>query len=156
LSRAHPRLFRSSGKPGFAAEISGDSHRHLVRKLEREVQVRFADHDCMLQTAEGAVHARPGDAILTGIAGEHWRVSRAHFADKYRPVPPTLAGEAGTYRSLPNRIMALRMSEPFEVLLADQVSTLQGHAGDWLLDYGDGSLGVVNPAIFAVTYEVVE
>ncbi len=156
MSSAPPRLFRSSGKPGFAAEISSDSRRRWARKFERQIQVRFAERECLVQTAEGAVHARPGDAILTGIAGEHWRVSRAHFADKYRPVPPTRAGESGTYLSLPNRILALRMQEPFEVLLADQVSRLQGHAGDWLLDYGDGSLGVVKPAIFAVTYEVVE
>ena len=28
-------------------------------------------------------------------------------------------------------------------------------AGDWLVDYGDGSLGIVSPAIFATTYEII-
>jgi len=28
--------------------------------------------------------------------------------------------------------------------------------GDWLVDYGDGSLGVVSPAIFATTYEILD
>jgi hypothetical protein len=42
------------------------------------------------------------------------------------------------------------------VLLADGVSRLNGRPGDWLVDYGDGSLGVVSPAIFAVTYDLVD
>jgi hypothetical protein len=47
------------------------------------------------------------------------------------------------------------MSEPFGVLLSDGVSRLTGHAGDWLVDYGDGSLGVVSGPVFASTYEIV-
>jgi hypothetical protein len=154
LSAPQPRLYRSSGTRGYQAEISAHPKHITARKLEREVQVRFAESDSIVHTPEGQVHARPGDAILTGIAGEHWRVSRAHFADKYRPVAPTRAGESGTYVSLPNRIVALRMQEPFDVLLADGVSRLRGHAGDWLVDYGDGSLGIVTDAIFATTYEI--
>ena len=101
------------------------------------------------------MHAHPGDAIVTGPAGEHWRVSQGHFAQKYRPVAPTVAGQAGTYISLPNRIMAVPMTEPFSVALADGQSRLTGHPGDWLVDYGDGSLGIISPAIFATTYEIV-
>ena len=69
-------------------------------------------------------------------------------------MPPTVAGEAGRYISLPNRIMAVPMSEPFEVLLADGLSRLTGRIGEWLVDYGDGSLGIVSADIFANTYEI--
>jgi hypothetical protein len=154
LNPAAPRLYRSSGKPGYSTEISGDPRHVIARKLEREVQVQFADRPCMVQTPEGAVQAQPGDAILTGIAGERWRVSRKHFADKYRPAASTRVGEPGAYLSLRNRILALRMNEPFEVLLADGISRLNGRPGDWLVDYGDGSLGVISDAIFQVTYEI--
>jgi len=82
-------------------------------------------------------------------------VSRAHFKDKYRPVPPTVMGESGVYASLPYRILALRMQQDFDVWLADGVSRLAGRAGDWLVDYGDGSFGVVADPIFATTYEIV-
>jgi hypothetical protein len=102
------------------------------------------------------VHALPGDAIITGTAGEHWRVSRARFGDKYRAVPPTVAGQAGRYVSLPNRILAVPMTGEFEVLLVDGISRLHGRAGEWLVDYGDGSLGIVSEAIFATTYEIIE
>lgn len=148
-------LFRSSGLPGYSDLISVDPRRVFARKLEREVQVTFTPVASIVQTSEGMVHARPGDAILTGTAGEHWRVSNERFAGKYRPVPPTRAGESGRYMSRPYRILALPMAGPFEVLLADGVSRLSGHAGDWLVDYGDGSLGIVSRAIFATTYEII-
>ena len=156
MNAAPPRLYRSSGRRGFLNELVGDPRHIHARKLVRQVQVLFTDTACTVQTPEGAVQARPGDAIVTGIAGERWRVSRSHFSDKYRPAATTHAGEAGAYLSLPNRILALRMSEPFDVLLADGASRLHGRPGDWLVDYGDGSLGVVSNAIFDVTYEVVE
>jgi hypothetical protein len=148
-------LFRSSGQRGYSTLIAGDPRRVHARKLEREIDVRFTDVACTVQTSEGLVHAAPGDAIVTGTAGEHWRVSQARFPDKYRPVPPTLAGQAGRYVSLPNRIVAVPMTEPFDVLLADGVSRLSGVAGEWLVDYGDGSLGIVSQSIFASTYQII-
>jgi len=148
-------LFRSTGHRGYSNEISADPRRLFARKLEREIDVYFTPIACTVKTSEGVVHAAPGDAIITGTAGEHWRVSRARFPDKYRPVPPTIAGQSGRYISLPNRIMAVPMAEPFEVLLADGVSRLNGVPGEWLIDYGDGSLGIVAAPIFATTYEIV-
>jgi hypothetical protein len=41
-------------------------------------------------------------------------------------------------------------------LLADGVSRLHGQPGEWLVDYGDGSLGIVSEAIFATTYEIID
>jgi len=155
LSRGSAQLFRSSGRPGYSTEIGGNPQRVVARKLEREVHVRFAREACTVQTNEGLVHARVGDAILTGINGEHWRVSQARFPDKYRPSPSTPAGTDGAYISLPNRVFAVPMTEGFEVLLADGESKLAGRAGDWLVDYGDGSLGIVSQRVFATTYEVV-
>lgn len=148
-------LFRSSGQPGYSSAVSGDPRHLEARKLERQVQVRFTPEACTVQTNEGLVHARPGDAILTGSAGEHWRVSRARFAEKYRPAQHTRPGEDGPYLSLRKHILAVQMSETFEVQLADGQSRLTGKAGDWLVDYGDGSLGIVSAAIFSTTYEIL-
>jgi hypothetical protein len=155
VSPEAPPLYRSSGQPGYLPLISADSRRVVARKLERAVQVRFTEAACEIHTREGYVKARAGDAIITGTGGEQWRVSRARFAEKYRPNPPLVAGNAGEYLSLRYRIHALAMPQPFEVLLADGESRLSGQAGDWLVDYGDGSLGVVSPTIFATTYEIV-
>jgi hypothetical protein len=148
-------VFHCSGQNGFSAQVANHPRHVKARKLEREVDVRFTDTACIVRTPEGMVHARPGDAILTGNGGQHWRVSLAKFANKYRALPPTLAGESGRYMSLPNCILALQLEEPFDVLLADGVSELAGHPGDWLVDYGDGSLGIVAENIFATTYEIL-
>ncbi|MGC1387360.1 MAG: PGDYG domain-containing protein [Steroidobacteraceae bacterium] len=152
---AERAIFRSSGQPGFTAYVSGNPQRIEARKREHTVQVRFTPVACTVETAEGSVQAKPGDAIITGIAGEHWRVSRTRFHEKYQPVPPTVEGEAGAYHSLRYRVLALRMDRPFEVLLADGISRLTGHVGDWLIDYGDGSLGIVSMPIFTKTYEIL-
>jgi hypothetical protein len=155
LISATKPVYRSSGQRGFTPSVSGDARHVTARKFEREVGVRFATEPCTVHTPEGEVQAKPGDAIITGIGGEHWRVSRAHFKDKYRPVPPTAMGESGVYASLPYRILALHMPQAFDVWLADGTSHLAGRAGDWLVDYGDGSFGVVADSIFATTYEIV-
>jgi hypothetical protein len=147
-------VFHSGGQRGYSSAVSSRPGHVLARKVAREVNVQFTSTACTVQTPEGVVHARPGDAIVTGTAGERWRVSRGHFAEKYRPVPPTVEGQSGRYVSLPNSIMAVPIPGAFEVLLADGVSRLRGQPGDWLVDYGDGSLGIVSPAIFAATYEI--
>jgi hypothetical protein len=155
VGQESPAVYRSSGLSGYTNEIRSDPHHVEARKRPGKVEVRFADGECTLQTPEGIVHAKPGDAILTGSGGERWRVSRAHFAAKYEPLAPARTGDAGCYRALPYRVMALRMSGRFEVVLSDGVSRLRGHAGDWLVDYGDGSLGIVAPMTFAETYEIL-
>ena len=148
-------IFRCSGKSGYSAEVSGNPQHVEARKLERQVEVRFTDVACTVRTPEGVVQAHPGDAILTGNGGHHWRVSHGKFPHKYRPVAPTVEGMSGRYMSLPYHILALQMQQPFDVLLADEVSKLSGHPGDWLVDYGDGSLGIVANDIFATTYEIL-
>lgn len=148
-------VFRSSGVRGYSPTVANDPRRVQARKFEREVLVRFTPLPCTIRTSEGTVHAKPGDAILLGLHNEQWRVSIERFADKYRPVPPTQDGEPGRYVSRPNVVLALQMNAPFEVLLADGLSRLRGHSLDWLVDYGDGSLGIVAARIFSQTYEVL-
>jgi hypothetical protein len=155
LNSATKPVYRSSGQRGFSPYVSNDPRRVDARKFEREVSVRFAAKPSILQTTEGEVHVKTGDAVITGAHGEHWRVSRNHFPDKYHPVPPTVMGESGRYASKRYQILAVPMTEAFQVWLADGVSCLSGRSGDWLVDYGDGSLGVVAGAVFATTYEVL-
>jgi hypothetical protein len=147
--------FKSAGKPGYTNEVGGHARRVVARKQEHEIQVRFAKEAGSVQTNEGLVKVKPGDAILTGINGEHWRVSQERFPDKYRPADRTTPGTDGAYVSLPNRVFAVRMDTPFEVLLSDGESKLTGGIGDWLVDYGDGSLGIVSRRVFDSTYDVV-
>ncbi len=124
-----------------------------ARKRRLVVNVSFADRDGIVQTQEGDVRMHAGDAVITGPSEEQWPVSRRRFESKYRPVPPGQAGAPGAYESVPVHVLALPMKEPFEALLPDGVSRLHGNSGDWLIDYGDGSLGVVAGALFDTFYE---
>src|ERR1700730_2057417 len=122
---SRPR-FQSRGHPGYTPEIADDPRCVAARKLVHEIQVRFTPEACTVRTNEGLVRALPGDAIVTGLAGEHWRVTRRHFAERYLPVPPTRSFEDGTYVSVARRIIAVQMQREFEVMLADGVSLLSG------------------------------
>jgi len=122
-------------------------------KLPQLLAVRFARLREIVATLEGPVPVAPGDAIMTGPSGEQWPVARARFAAKYAPVAPLQYFEDGSYQSLAQRVLALQIGSAFSVLLADGVTTLQGQPGDWLMDYGDRSLGVVSQALFGQLYE---
>jgi len=148
-------VFHSSGVQGYSPEVRAVTGVIPARKLERTVRARFADTDCLIHTPEGAVRARAGDAIITGYAGEEWPVPRRSFEASYEPHGGVQMGVAGVYRRLPREVLAARMQSTFAVVLADGHSRLSGGAGDWLVDYGDGTLGVIADAIFITTYETL-
>lgn len=145
------REFHSTGAGGFSPALLGEPNVVRVQKHPSRVKVRFAKLDETIQTREGPVRATAGDAVVTADTGEQWPMARAVFAQRYRP-----AGPAGVYESVPRPSLALQMAEAFTVVLADGVSRLSGHPGDWLLDYGDGRLGIVGASIFAATYHKLD
>ena len=118
--------------------------------------MRFATMPGALATREGSVRYEPGDALLTGSAGDRWPVSRPRFDAAYEPVAPTAAGAEGRYRRRPALVYAKQMSTPFELALGDGRGTLAGAAGDWLVQYAPDDQAVVGQAIFASTYELID
>lgn len=145
---AAPLILRCGHGHGHAPVVSGDPRHIRAHKRRQRFAVRFAAQDGSVNTLEGAVRMRAGDAVVTGLAGERWPVERARFQASYAPVAPLAFGQDGLYESLPLPVLALPLDQGCEVLLPDGVSRLHGQAGDWLVDYGDGSLGVVAAALF--------
>ena len=139
---------RASGVPGFSPALLAEPMALRVQKKPSRVSVRFARQLETIATREGMVQANPGDAVLTSDTGEQWPLARAAFDLRYQP-----GATADVYVSVARASLALQMHEPFAVIFADGVSRLSGQPGDWLLDYGDGYLGIVGAAIFAATYE---
>ncbi len=150
------RTYEATGLDGYSDVITADPAHVRATKRETAVSVRFAKEPGPVLTREGIVHAKAEDAIITGVDGERWPVSAEKFDDKYQALEPTQHGESGVYVTLPNEVLALRMAEPFAVVLVDGQSTLTGRPGDWLVDYGDGSFGIVAADIFAQTYAIQE
>lgn len=147
-----PLIIRCEHGHGHAPAVAGDPRHSRAHKRRQRFAVHFATHDGSVHTLEGDVHARAGDAVVTGLAGEQWPVERARFMASYAPVAPLHFGQDGLYESLPLPVLALPLDQACEVLLPDGVSRLHGRPGDWLVDYGDGSLGVVAAALFERVY----
>ncbi len=124
----------------------------VVRKAVA-VRVRFARATGVLRTLEGSVPYQPGDALITGLAGEEWPVERAFFFRAYQPGPGLGAGEDGDYLRLAQELWALQMREPFRVRPGKGEALLHGAPGDWLVQYGPKSYGVVRADIFPTLYE---
>lgn len=133
-------------------ELNIDPRAVKVRKRPATVSVAFADTDGMLSTLEGKVAYRTGDAILTGVEGEHWPVRLPVFLASYSPAA-ALPGQPGTYFKKPMDVLALQLTEELVVVVGWQDDLLHGNPGDWLLQYGPGDYGIVTPLIFAQTYE---
>ena len=122
MSEKPVRQFRSNGHRGFSDVLSADPRHVFARKVVHTIQVEFATAACTVQTSEGIVHAKPGDAILTGTAGSVGASRASTFRDKYQPVARRRGGRGGFLPALA-RIGSsrCRMTEPFEVMLADGV-----------------------------------
>ena len=133
-------------------DLATDDRALRVCKKALALRVEFATADGVCATLEGPVQYRAGDAILTGTRGECWPVRRDSFASSYEPVPPTRAGENGTYSKAPSLTFALQLDRPRDVPVDWQSDPLHGQPGDWLLQYADGSYGVVQDRIFRDSY----
>jgi hypothetical protein len=155
MSATHAQpLFRASPGAGFAAVLADDPRSVAAVKIARSLQVEFVAERRDVETPEGPVRAFPGDAIVSDADGARWPVPRARFAALYQPAPPTVAGSPGSYLTMPLRVLALRMDEPFQVLLPDGLSRLTGRRGDWLVGTADGSLYVISAAAFDRSYRI--
>jgi hypothetical protein len=134
-------------------DLTTDPRARRVVKRPIAVAVAFAPANGVCETLEGPVGVRAGDAVLTGVKGERWPVQRHLFLSSYRPVPPTRTGQDGEYRKLPAITLALQIDRDLTVPVGWQDDPLQGHPGDWLLRYEDGSHSIVRDAIFRQTYD---
>jgi hypothetical protein len=134
------------------SEPAADLATLRVCKQPIPVEAEFAAADGVCETMEGPVRFRAGDAILTGPRGEHWPVQRDLFLASYDPIPPTGIGEDGRYRKAPSVACAQRLDRSCEVPVGWQNDPLHARPGDWLLQFADGSHGVVQDETFRETY----
>ena len=137
---------------GDVPDLSRDPRALRVRKSPIAVRVAFAAAAGVCETLEGPVRFEAGDAILTGVRGERWPVRRDLFLASYEPLPRVPRGRNGKYRKVPAVACALRLERPCEVPVGWQHDPLHGRPGDWLLQYPDGSHGVIEDSIFRETY----
>ena len=117
------------------------------------VQVTFAVAGGTLDTLEGPVAYTSGDAILTGIKGEHWPMHRVDFAERYEPCEGQVMFADGVYVKRRAIVEAEQLDAPLAICIAGR-GQLQGRLGDWLITGADGDQWIVGADIFIETYEL--
>jgi len=123
-----------------------------VRSIAQYREVTFAAEAGLCETREGPVRHEVGDAIVQGAHGEIWPIARSRFIDAYEPAECTTMGEPGNYRKRPADILALQLTEFRHLVLSGGRGALEGQAGDWLVDYGNGDMAVVSADVFSQYY----
>ena len=134
-----------------SVELRGDPQASAWVKQE-VVEVAFAASAGALMSKVGPNHYQPGDALVTGVDGDTWCVSRGRFDAKYEPAGGQAPGAPGAYRNLPVPVLARCMPADFRVQRTAGGDWLEGRAGDWLLQYAPGDLGICAAARFERVY----
>ncbi|SDC81308.1 PGDYG domain-containing protein [Paraburkholderia lycopersici] len=136
-------------------DLSCDANARRYSKRQDTLLVEIASASGVLATLEGDIAYAPGDALVTGPAGDRWPVGREHFDTAYIAVPPTIQGQSGHYRRRANVVWAKQMTDEFEVTLGAR-GVLRGKAGDWLVQYAPADQSIVAESIFAKTYVALD
>jgi hypothetical protein len=114
--------------------------------------VRFAASAGVLQTLEGRVRYASGDALMTGVAGEHWPIRRLEFEASYEPCDAQTVGVDGHYRKRAIPVFAQQLEQACTIPLDGERGTLKGKPGDWLLRDASGRTWVVANEVFRISY----
>ena len=128
-------------------DLSQDLDGFETAKKPIPLQFRYADDEETIQTKEGPVSAKKGDAIMTGTEREHWPIPAEKFEQTYDVLVPGLAAK----KDIP--VFAKEMLGSFQVKVSWSDDLLQGEGGDYLVQYGPGDYGVVGKEIFGKTYK---
>jgi PGDYG protein len=125
----------------------------LMYVKDETVSVVFASQDGTIMSGVGLNRYQRGDALITGVTGDSWSVSRDRFDAKYEAANGTGLGADGQYRAKRVVVLAKQMPSAFSIARSEGGDTLNGDAGDWLLQYAPGDFGVVANARFERVYK---
>lgn len=124
----------------------------LYRKKNIPVDVEFAREAGCIQTLEGPVSYRSGDALLTGLMSERWPVTREKFYSSYSPLFPTLLGQSGKYIKNTSVVFAQPALQACDVPIGEGGQYIHAKIGDWLVTDPEGNRWVVAADMFLQSY----
>lgn len=126
------------------------ARRYVARPVR--VQAEFAVAGGSVRTLEGEVRHRAGAALLRGVGGERWPVEQSVFIGRYEPCGGQPSGEPGPYCKRRVEVLARRLLVPFRTRAGVERDELRGRRGDWLVQYADGTHGIVAAGLFHALY----
>ena len=92
--------------------------------------------------------AMRGAAIVTGVNGERWPVTRERFERACEPDQGTQAANAGLYLRQAAERLAHQLKAVARVALSGGRGDLTAGAGDWLVEYSPGDRALVCESVF--------
>ena len=116
------------------------------------VQVAFANEALDIETLEGPVKCKAGDAIVTGVHRERWPIERLRFLATYEAADGVVMFQPGFYRRKPTVVTAKQLLAPMTIELSSARGALAANAGDWLIHGGEGDQWIVADVIFQKAY----
>lgn len=134
--------------------LEGAANVVLAVSMPVEREVIFAQAAGLIITAEGPVRHLAGDAIVKDDRGHVWPVARSIFEKSYRPVGDATSDAGGLYQKIPGKVWAQKLTYARRLDMSGGRGILRGTQGDWLIDYGNGDLAIVNADMFSKTYKL--
>lgn len=120
------------------------------------VAVTFAPCAGELQTLEGMVQYAAGDALMTGVLGEHWPIRRQTFESSYEPCDLQPMGVDGNFRKRATPVFARQLTQACVIQLDGDRGELNGETGDWVVRDDAGKVWLVAKDVFQITYASLE
>lgn len=135
----------------FLDDIKNQPGAFIARKIPVLVHACFALEDGTLLTLEGPVAYQKGDALLTGVEGEHWPVTRERFDATYQATE-----RPGVYQKRIAEVWCWEATAPLEITLFGERGCLHAEPGDVIVQYAPRDQYVVAARIFPQIYERFE
>lgn len=143
----------NNNNPVIGRDVRPDLSQHprAFRCFKQPVPVKysFATKKMTIETLEGPVVCSKGDVIMTGVAGERWPIPRDKFNATYDIVDESTA----TKKYI--EVSAVKLIEEARVRVPWSKDLLTGNIGDYVVQYGVDSYGVVNNQVFEQTYAIL-
>lgn len=125
-----------------------------VRSIPVERKIKFQNLPGIIATSEGPVRFDKGDAVAEDSDGSLWPIGRNYLEKNYKPAEGIVFGQDGVYIKQSRTVIALELTENRRVDLSQGRGILFGEVGDWLIDYGEGEVAVVNKDRFKALYVI--
>ena len=124
----------------------------VLEAFKKPIPVKYsiAEEAYTVETKEGPVKCKKGDAIMTGVEGEVWPIPFKKFKKTYDIVSDTKATKKKIL------VQCSQLTLPVLVKVSWSEDLLKGEIGDYLVQYGKDDYGIVGKSIFKKSYTIVE
>lgn len=144
----------SSKLPNFEKPelISGELGEPFLVLSISEIRQAEECHDVqIIQTADGPVHTRPGDLVVSMPNGERYPISSVIYFGTYEVLG--MAGRHLVGRRLYHARFAWEvMSSSVEITYGQDRGTVSGNRGDWIYQSDDSDYGLINAQASTQSY----